>query len=166
MLFMKICILKCKKHLIHLVSFIRDGLKFCLGPSLILLGNLHRLVPYSSLIFLEHFDRLSLNISFWHDVCVQQITRGCQFLTWSMNETKWRKQSVLNQTLSLNFSNFSLVSYKLSLKFFGKPRPRLLFFSKIWLPSLIGRLLYRILSVSLKGDQVSYFLKIESKTCP
>ena len=95
---------------IHSLCFIRDGLKFCLGPSLIFLGNLPRPVPYSSLIFLENFDRLSLNISFWHEVCVKQITRGCQFLTWSMNETKWRKQSAVNQTLSPNFSNFCLES--------------------------------------------------------
>ena len=50
--------------MVHFLSFIRDGMKFCLGLSLNFFGNLPSPVPYLSLIFQANFNRLSLNISF------------------------------------------------------------------------------------------------------
>ena len=46
----------------HLLYFIRDSVRFCLGSSLILYNIFSSLVPYSSLIFQVNLDRLSLII--------------------------------------------------------------------------------------------------------
>ena len=65
---------------LHLVCFIRDEVKFCLGLSLNVFGHLPSPVPYSSLILQENFDRLSRNISFSHEECVKHKTlEGANF---------------------------------------------------------------------------------------
>ena len=49
---------------VHFLFFIRDGVTFCLGPSLNFFGYFPSPVPYLSLIFQPNFDRLSLNTYF------------------------------------------------------------------------------------------------------
>ena len=65
---------------INFLSFIRDGMKFCLGPSLNFFGNLPSPVPYLSLIFQANFGRLSLNTYFeMKCVCVKKNIEGADF---------------------------------------------------------------------------------------
>ena len=92
-------------------------MKFCLGASLNF-GHLPSPAPYTSLIFQANFDRLSFNIP----VCMKQETIECC-------------------DFDMKCCKSMLFSYMLPLIFFGKPRPVSYFFSKICLPSHIGRLL-------------------------
>ena len=76
----KICITSlvvCARKSIHLICFIRDIVKFWLGPSLNFLGHSPSPIPYLSLIFQAHFH---LIYNFLHELWMKQ-SAAIQFLS-------------------------------------------------------------------------------------